>query len=104
MTNPDRRQAESGFKQTSFLPEPDFNPTYPNPHTLPAEALKRMLSGERITQPSFGLTRWRLSAYIKSLEYLGWIIKRDDVPNPHGQNPIREYYLEAEVIQKIRGA
>ncbi|MDO8415542.1 MAG: hypothetical protein Q7S87_04960 [Agitococcus sp.] len=68
---------------------------------MPAEALRHMLEGERLTQPSFGFHGWRLSAYIKSLEYLGWVIRRSDVTAPAAckkQKPIRLYCLSAEVI------
>lgn len=78
-----------------------FNPKWPRPNSMPAEALRRMLEGERLTQPSFGFHGWRLSAYIKSLEYLGWIIRRSDVTAPAGcktQKPIRLYWLSSEVI------
>jgi hypothetical protein len=103
MKTPDRRQAESGFEQMTFLPKPKFNPHWPNRATFPGEALERMLAGERLTQPTFGLTRWRLSAYIKDLDYMGWPIQRADVPNPHGQHPIRQYWLDGETIRAARG-
>jgi len=80
-----------------------FNPKWPRPHTMPAEALRRMLEGERLTQPSFGFQGWRLAAYIKSLEYLGWVIRRTDVTAPDGfktQKPIRLYWLPTEVISQ----
>lgn len=89
--------------QLSFLPEPEFNPRWPNRATIPAEVLERMLTGERLTQPTFGLTKWRLSAYIKDLDYKGWPIQRADAPNPHGQHPIRQYWLDGETIRLARG-
>jgi len=94
-------------KQLSLIPEPPFCPQFPNKSTLPREALDRLLTGEKLTQPSFGLTTWRLSAYIKELDYFGWPIERREVPNPYGKNPITEYYLENEVItaaMALRGA
>jgi len=99
--------AGAGGKQLSLLPEQPFSPQWPRRSTLPCETLERMLAGEKLTQPSFGLTRWRLSAYIKALEYLGWEIHRADVPNPHGKYPIREYWLDDETIRaasSLRGA
>jgi len=49
MTNPDRRQAESGFRQTSFLPEPDFNPIYPtrtiSRYFLPPKVIQAVFGG-----------------------------------------------------------
>lgn len=99
--------AGAGAKQLSLLPEPPFSPQWPNLSTLPWQALERLLSGEKLTQPSFGLTRWRLSAYVKELAYMGWPIERADVPNPHGQHPIRQYWLTPETIfaaLQLRGA
>lgn len=89
-------------KQLSLLPEAPFCPQWPNKSTLPSETLGRLLTGERLTQPSFGLARWRLSAYIKDLCYMGWPIERADVPNPHGKHAIREYWLKNEVITAAR--
>jgi hypothetical protein len=106
MKNPESHQASSGFEQMSFLPEPEFNPTFPNPETLPGRALARMLKGERLTQPSFGLNCWRLAAYIKDLDYLGWPIEAQDVPCPEGcgtGHPIREYWLSHRVIAAASG-
>ncbi len=107
MKNPDRRQAESGFKQLSFLPEPEFTPQWPNPHTQPAKTLTRLLAGERLTQPSYGLTRWRLAAYCWELRKLGWPIQADNVACTDelaARRPIREYWLPADCIKQIVGA
>ncbi len=104
MKNPESRQASSGFKQYSFLPEPEFNPIFPSPQSLAYQALSRMLQGERLTQPGFGLNCWRLAAYIKDLDYLNWPIEKADVPCPAGfgsGRPIREYWLSTETIQKV---
>lgn len=78
-----------------------FNAQWPEPNTLPAMALDRMLKGERLTQPSFGFHGWRLAAYIKELEYLGWSVARCDVPPPpnyEGTRPIRMYWLTTETV------
>jgi hypothetical protein len=83
------------------LPEPDCNLTYPNMDTLPGKVLARLLAGERLTQPSFGLHCWRLSAYIKTLKYIGWPILACAVPCPAGYGagrPISEYWLSVETI------
>ena len=104
MKNPDSSQASSGFKQYSFLPEPEFNPLFPSPQSLAHKALSRMLQGERLTQPRFGLNCWRLAAYIKDLDYLNWPIEKADVSYPSGfgsGRPIREYWLSNETIQKV---
>jgi len=103
MKNPESRQASSGSIQYSFLPEPEFNPIFPSPQSLAYTALSRMLQGERLTQPRFGLNCWRLAAYIKDLDYLNWPIEKADVPCPAGfgsGRPIREYWLSNETIQK----
>ena len=97
----------SNGEQLSFLPPPEFNPKFPSRDTLPGKTLTRLLAGERLTQPSFGLHCWRLSAYIKALRYLDWPIEACDVPCPAGfgaGRPIREYWLPAKVIQSVTGA
>jgi hypothetical protein len=102
MKRSESRQASSGFQQMSFLPELKFNPKHPNPNTQPAKVLSRLLNGERLTQPSYGLSCWRLAAYIKELDYLGWPIDSADVPCPHGVGtgrPIREYWLQISRIE-----
>jgi hypothetical protein len=103
MKNPESRQASSGFQQMSFLPELKFNPKHPNPNTQPAKVLARLLNGERLTQPSYGLSCWRLAAYIKELDYLGWPIESADVPCPQGLGtgrPIKEYWLPIKSIEQ----
>lgn len=103
MKNPKSRQASSGFQQMSFLPDLNFNPKYPNPNTQPAKVLARLLNGERLTQPSYGLSCWRLAAYIKELDYLGWPIESADVPCPQGfgtGRPIKEYWLSNKCIEQ----
>jgi hypothetical protein len=106
MKNPDSRQASSGYEQMSLLPSLDFNPISPNPSTLPGKVLARLLKGERLTQPSFGLNYWRLAAYIKELKYLGWPIEAMDVACPAGfgaGRPIREYWLPHWVFAALPG-
>jgi hypothetical protein len=93
-------------EQLSFLPPPEFNPKFPSRDTLPGKTLARLLAGERLTQPSFGLHCWRLSAYIKALRYLDWPIEARDVQCPAGfgaGRPIREYWLPAKVIHAVTG-
>lgn len=105
---PDSTTTEfSTGEQLSFLPSPEFNPRFPSRDTLPGKTLTRLLAGERLTQPSFGLHCWRLSAYIKALDYLGWPIEACNVPCPAGLGagrPIREYWLPAKTIQAVFGA
>jgi hypothetical protein len=121
MTKPDRRQAESGFEgaantphddtrepvQFELLPPPAFAPAWPAHDTLPAEALKRLLTGERLTQPAFGTSRWRLAAYIMELKYLGWPVKAAPVHFPGRSRPIAQYWLDNKAIMaasELRGA
>jgi len=116
MTKPDRRQAESGFEGTAntpsddtrepvqfeLIPPPEFKPTWPAHGTLAAEALARLLSGERLTQPSFGLNRWRLAAYVQKLEDLGWPVRSAPVHCPGRTRPIKQYWLRTETIMAAR--
>lgn len=116
MTKPDRRQAESGFEgtantpsddtrepeQLSFLPAPEFKPTWPELGTLAADALARLLSGERLTQPAFGLTRWRLAAYIRTLKDLDWPVRSAPIHYPGRSRPIAEYWLSPDAITAAR--
>ena len=121
MKKPDRRQAKSGFfgtpkspsdntrepEQFELLPPPEFNPSWPSTGTLPAETLARMLSGERLTQPGFGTTRWRLAAYVKELDYLGWPIESEWVKETPYPRPIKRYWLDPKTImaaRSLRGA
>jgi len=89
-------------EQFELLPPPDFRPSWPASHTLSAEALDRLLNGERLTQPSFGTSRWRLAAYIKELKYLGWPVKAAPVHHPGRERPIAQYWLTGDIIMKAR--
>lgn len=94
-------------EQLSFLPPPEIFASLPPKGTHHCAAFDRMLTGERLTQPSFGLSRWRLAAYIMELKYLGWPIKRADVSCPGHNRPIAEYWLEPDAIaaaRSMRGA
>jgi hypothetical protein len=116
MTKPDRRQAESGLEgaantpaddtreplQFELIPPPVFAPAWPARDTLPAEALARLLTGERLTQPAFGTSRWRLAAYIKELKYLGWPVKAAPVHFPGRSRPIAQYWLDNMAIMAAR--
>jgi hypothetical protein len=84
-----------------FGPLPFF-PRRPSPGTLPAIALARMLKGERLTQPSFGLHYWRLAAYIHELRDLGWPVQSMPMPSDHGR-PISEYWLDNSDIAASKG-
>ena len=92
-------------KQQELFERPAINPRWPTPGTLVYEALARMLSGERLTQISFGFHGWRLAAYIKELQYLGWSVCKGEVTAPAAYKtgkPIREYFLLPEIILAAR--
>lgn len=108
MKNPNSRQAKSGFKQMSFLPEPDFNPVWPTPNTLPARCLSMMLAGYSLTHQDFiGITgSWRLAAAIYTLRELGWPIESTEIPSPLNDAPSRSigrYSVSQETIEKTFG-
>lgn len=108
MKNPDSRQASSEFKQTSFLPEPDFNPVYPTPNTLPARLLAMFFKGQDFIHPEFEKVTgsWRLSAVAFSLKELGWPVETHDIAAPTPEcatRTISRYYLPAKVIQAVMG-
>jgi hypothetical protein len=94
------------YAQLSFLPEPPFDATWPNPHSLPGTALARMLAGERINQVTFGLHRWRLAAYIKVLRYMGWPVQSGEVavPGCGANGRAAEYWLTPEIIMVAKAA
>jgi hypothetical protein len=83
------------------IESPPFLAQLPAQDTHAADTLARLLTGERLTQPSYGFHGWRLAAYIKELDYLGWPIQRQDVPPPRScqtTRPIREYWLKPDTI------
>jgi len=85
-------------EQFELLPPPEFKPSWPEHGTNPANALERLIAGERLTQPSFGLRCWRLAAYVKELDYLGWPIRASWVHFPGYLRPIKEYWLDQKTI------
>lgn len=108
MKNPDSRQAHSGFEQMSFLPEPDFNPIWPNPNTLPARCLAMLLNGQALTSPEFQAITgsWRLAAVIFTLKCLGWPIVSLEIPAPTKEAPdryISRYSLPQKAIAQAFG-
>jgi hypothetical protein len=108
MKTPDSLQASSGVKQLSFLPEPDFNPIYPTPNTLPARCLSMMLNGQTFTHPEFELITgsWRLSAVVFTFKGLGWPVESYDLPAPSEEcqtRTISRYFLPPKVINAVFG-
>jgi hypothetical protein len=108
MKNSSRDQAKTEFKQTSFLPDVEFNPIYPKSHTLLHRCLSMMLSGQTFTHPEFELIAgsWRLSAVIFTLKGLGWDIDSHDISAPSKDCPSRvisRYNLSDKTIADVLG-
>jgi len=101
------RQALTGSKQISFLPEPDFTPKLPSKNTLAFRALDLMLKGKKISHPDFEVktSSWRLAAHIHVLKELGWPVQTIEVIHYVAKKPknrhIRRYYLTHDVIRKF---
>lgn len=89
-------------QQFDLIPPPQFAPAWPASHTLPAEVLSRLLTGERLTQPAFGTNRWRLAAYVQTLKDLGWPVKSAPVHYPGRVRAIAQYWLEPGAITAAR--
>lgn len=94
--------------QGSFFPEPEFNPIYPTPNTLPARCLAMMLNAQSFTHPEFEKVTgsWRLSAVIFTLKELGWPVESFDLSAPSPECPTRtisRYFLPPKVIQAVFG-
>lgn len=89
-------------EQLELLPPAEFKPVWPAYGSLAAEALARLLTGERLTQPAFGTHRWRLAAYIKDLKYMGWPVKSAPTHYPGRKRPIAQYWLGPDAIMAAR--
>lgn len=107
MSKPPRRKGFSDPRQMSLLPPLEIKAQWPKEGTQPHTVLQRLLTGERLTQPSFGFACWRLAACIKKLDYLGWPVAAINVPRPaiYGSGkPIREYWLPKSVLNALSGS
>lgn len=103
-----RGDGGAGAGQMSFLPEPDFNPVWPNPNTLPGRCLSLMLMGKSFDHPEFEAITgsWRLSAVVFVLKGLGWPVESFEIPAPSHECPSRtisRYFLTPETIQAVFG-
>lgn len=90
-------------EQLSFLPPPDFSPTWPTFGTLADVALGMLMSGQTIDHPGFECSTksWRLSAVIFTLRSLGWPVEKIDMPSPTEHSPDRVialYHLDSKYV------
>jgi hypothetical protein len=88
--------------QSSFLPPPPFEPTWPQPGTLAARCLDAFIQGYSLTHPQFEAMTfsWRLAAVVGALRDLGWPIESHDISAPTPENAdriIARYKLPTDV-------
>lgn len=67
-------------------------PIWPTKGTRAYEALTALIKGPQNQADYFD--GWRLAAYVKSLEYLGWRIVSNHIARPNCRKPISEYRLD----------
>ena len=87
-------------EQLSFLPAPIFCPSLPPVGSAAETALHDLLARD-LTQIDW-LTEgkgWRLSAAVKSLDYLGWQVQSNMVQHPGWPNAIARYSLSQKAKQ-----
>jgi hypothetical protein len=103
---PTSRQASSGVsgEQLSFLPTPAFCPILPPVNSAAAQALTDLLARD-LTQIDWLNERkgWRLSAAVKTLDYLGWEPDSIMVQHPSWPNAIARYSLPQKAKQAAAG-
>jgi hypothetical protein len=87
-------------EQLSFLPTPAFSPILPPSGSAAATALRDLLARD-LTQIDWLHERkgWRLSAAVKSLDYLGWEPQSIMVQHADWPHPIARYSLPAKAKQ-----
>jgi hypothetical protein len=87
-------------EQFSFFPAAEFCPLMPPCGSAAETALNDLLARD-ITQIDWLNERkgWRLSAAVKSLDYLGWEPVSIMVHHPDWPNPIARYSLQAKAKQ-----
>jgi len=96
-------------QQMSFLPEPKYQLRYPVKGTMAAKALRLLLTGAKVTHPTFEAATgsWRLAAHVYILKKLGWPVMKELQPIPHRLDEGRRrnhdlYYLPADCIEMIQ--
>ena len=87
-------------EQLSFLPEQPFCPLLPPCGSAAEQALNDLLARD-LTQIDWLNERkgWRLSAAVKSLDYLGWEPHSIMVQHPGWPNAIARYSLPPKAKQ-----
>lgn len=90
-------------EQLSFLPPPQFCPTWPTKGTLADKALGLLLDGQQFDHPTFErLTgSWCARQPIAELRNLGWPVVTIEVPSPTELVPNRViglYRLDSKYI------
>jgi len=87
-------------EQLSFLPTPAFCPILPPVGSAAETALNDLLSRD-LTQIDWLNERkgWRLSAAVKSLDYLGWEPDSILIQHPEWPNAIARYSLPLKAKQ-----
>ena len=107
-TNPsaDTQGNASTNQSDLFGSEPSFQAIWP---TSPdeVEVLRRLLAGERLTQPKYGFDDWRLGARIKALKYKHFPIESLRINHqrskyPYKQSKIAEYFIAPDNLFKLR--
>ena len=96
------------MRQTSFLPEPKYNPRYPTETSLAFKALRLMLQGARVAHPDFEAVTgsWRLAAHVHILKKLGWPVQKAEVQLEWDDEEARKrhmglYYLPEDLIDLV---
>lgn len=92
-------------EQLSFLPPPQFCPTWPTKGTLADRALAMFMNGRMIDHPYFesSTQSWRLAAVVFQLRTLGWPIESIEITSPTEEAPDRAialYHLPARFVAK----
>jgi hypothetical protein len=101
------KNARPQTTEASALDKRHFNPTadlfpdslspvvaalWPTRGTRADEALQAMQQGPQ-NQADYW-QGWRLAAYVKDLEYLGWAFLKRDITRPRCRRPITEYAID----------
>ena len=98
---PQKSGTSAAGKHAHFNPLSDLFPeslppvvaaVYPTAGTRGDEALHALLTGPQ-NQAEYW-PGWRLAAYVKELEYIGWRFLKRDIARPGCRRPITEYAID----------